>query len=144
MFVVYKPPDPAPPFLGNPSSIPSPRNEGGKQIAIRAGRWSSRVCYLRNAGGFLVLAHPNDPNGTSLASITGDLERQTAIIEEHMLGYIDGIECWHSRSDARTTAHYIEFARKHNLLMTGGSDCHQKPVLMGTLDIPDRVAGQFQ
>ena len=99
---------------------------------------------IRNAGGVLVLAHPNDPNGTSLVSITDDLERQTAIIEEHMLEYIDGIECWHSRNDARTTAHYIEFARKHNLLMTGGSDCHQKPILMGTLDIPDWVAGQFQ
>ena len=99
---------------------------------------------IRNAGGLLVLAHPNDPNGTSLVSITDDLERQTAIIEEYMLDYIDGIECWHSRSDARTTAHYTEFARKHSLLMTGGSDCHQKPVLMGTLDIPDWVAGQFQ
>jgi hypothetical protein len=28
------------------------------------------------------------------------------------------------------------------MIMTGGSDCHQKPVLMGTLDIPDWVAGQ--
>jgi hypothetical protein len=29
------------------------------------------------------------------------------------------------------------------MLMTGGSDCHQKPLLMGTLDIPDWVAEQF-
>jgi len=28
--------------------------------------------------------------------------------------------------------------------MTGGSDCHQKPLLMGTLDIPDWVAEQFK
>ena len=98
---------------------------------------------IRNAGGILVLAHPNDPNGTSLVSITPDLDEQTKIIEEYMLEYIDGIECWHSRHDAKTTAHYIEFARKHGLLMTGGSDCHQKPILMGTLDIPDYVAEQF-
>jgi predicted metal-dependent phosphoesterase TrpH len=98
---------------------------------------------IRNAGGILALAHPNDPNGTSLVSITADLDEQTKIIEEYMLEYIDGIECWHSRNDARTTAHYIEFAKKHRLLMTGGSDCHQKPLLMGTLDIPDYVAEQF-
>jgi hypothetical protein len=29
------------------------------------------------------------------------------------------------------------------MLMTGGSDCHQKPLLLGTLDIPDWVAAQF-
>lgn len=98
---------------------------------------------IRNADGILVHAHPNDPNETSLARITPDLEEQTEIIEEYMLQYIDGVECWHSRHDARTTAHYIEFARKHSLLMTGGSDCHQKPIIMGTLDIPDWVAGQF-
>ena len=98
---------------------------------------------IRNAGGILVHAHPNDPNGTSLVSITSDLDEQTKIIQEYMIEYIDGVECWHSRHDAKTTAHYIELARKHHLIMTGGSDCHQKPILMGTLDIPDWVAAQF-
>jgi len=99
---------------------------------------------VRNAGGILVHAHPNDPNGTSLVSITPDLEEQARIIKEYMLQYIDGIECWHSRHNAKTTACYIEFARKHGLVITGGSDCHQKPLLMGTLDIPDYVAEQFK
>ena len=98
---------------------------------------------IRNAGGILVQAHPNDPNGTSLVSITPDLDEQAKIIEKYMLKYIDGVECWHSRHDAKTTAHYIEFAKKHGLIMTGGSDCHQKPIIMGTLDIPDWVAAQF-
>jgi predicted metal-dependent phosphoesterase TrpH len=98
---------------------------------------------IRNAGGILVHAHPNDPNGTSLVTITRDLEEQTKIIQKYMLQYIDGVECWHSRHDEKTTRHYIEFAGRHNLIMTGGSDCHQKPLLMGTLDIPDWVAGQF-
>jgi len=98
---------------------------------------------IRDAGGVLVHAHPNDPNGTSLVGLTKDLSGQTAVIEEYMLDYIDGIECWHSRSDAATTTHYIEFCRRHSLLMTGGSDCHQKPLLMGTLDIPASVARQF-
>ncbi len=99
---------------------------------------------VRKAGGILVHAHPNDPNGTSLVSITRDLDEQAEIIEEYMLEYIDGIECWHSRHDARTTAYYIGFAKKHGLSMTGGSDCHQKPLLLGTLDIPNYVAEQFK
>jgi predicted metal-dependent phosphoesterase TrpH len=99
---------------------------------------------IRNAGGVLVHAHPNDPHGTSLVTITHDLEEQTEVIEKYMLQYVDGVECWHSRHDERTTAHYIEFAKKHNMLMTGGSDCHQKPVVMGTVYIPDLVAKQFK
>ena len=42
--------------------------------------------------GLLVHAHPNDPNGTSLISLTPDLNQQTEIIEKYMLNYIDGIE----------------------------------------------------
>ena len=96
-----------------------------------------------NADGILVHAHPNDPHGTSLVSITLDLDEQTEIIEEYMINYIDGIECWHSRHDKKASAHYIKFAKKHGLIMTGGSDCHQKPIIMGTLDIPDYIAEQF-
>lgn len=98
---------------------------------------------IRNAGGILVHAHPNDPGGTSLVTITRDLGEQTRIIEDCMLDYIDGVECWHLRHDAETVAHYTEFARRHRLIITGGSDCHQKPIVMGTVDVPDYVAGQF-
>ncbi len=97
----------------------------------------------RNAGGKLVLAHPNDPHGTSLVSLTKSLDIQTEIIKEKMLRYIDGIECWHSRNTPETTAHYISFAKKNKLIMTGGTDCHQKPVIMGTVDIPNWVVNQF-
>ena len=99
---------------------------------------------VRNAGGILVLAHPDDSHGTSLVSITTALNEQTKIVAEYMLDYIDGIECWHTRHDTKATLHYLEFANKHNLLVTGGTDCHQKPVIMGTLDIPDYVANQFK
>ena len=98
---------------------------------------------LRNAGGIVVLAHPNDPYGTSLTKLTPSLQEQTDIIENSMLNLIDGIECWHSRNTAETTSHYVNFAKKHGLKMTGGSDCHQKPVIMGTVKIPDSVAEQF-
>jgi len=98
---------------------------------------------VRNAGGIIVLAHPNDPHGTSLVTLTKSLPEQTEIIEESMLTYIDGVECWHSRNDIQTTNHYIKFAKKHGLIMTGGSDCHQKPILIGTVKIPKYIAEQF-
>jgi len=98
---------------------------------------------VRDAGGIIVLAHPNDPHGISLAELTKSLEEQTEIIEESILEHINGIECWHSRNDAQTTNHYIKFTKKHGLIMTGGSDCHQKPILMGTVKIPEYVAEQF-
>jgi predicted metal-dependent phosphoesterase TrpH len=98
---------------------------------------------VRNAGGKIVLAHPNDPHGTSLLTLTKSLPEQTGIIAESMLGHIDGVECWHSRNDAQTTNHYVKFAGEHGLIMTGGSDCHQKPIIMGTVKIPEYVVNQF-
>jgi len=98
---------------------------------------------VRNAGGIAVLAHPNDPHGISLAPLTKSLPEQTEMIEESMSTHIDGIECWHPRNDVSTTNHYMKFAKKHGLIMTGGSDCHQKPIIMGTVKIPDYVAEQF-
>ncbi len=98
---------------------------------------------IRESGGKLVLAHPNDPHGVSLVALTNVLTEQTQIVEEKMLPYIDGVECWHSRSPSETTKHYVAFAKRHGLIMTGGSDCHQKPIMMGTVDVPDWVVNQF-
>jgi predicted metal-dependent phosphoesterase TrpH len=98
---------------------------------------------VRSARGKLVLAHPNDPHGTSLVTLTKSLPEQTAIVETAMLTLIDGIECWHSRNDAQTANHYMKFAKEHGLIMTGGSDCHQKPIVMGTVNVPTWVADQF-
>jgi predicted metal-dependent phosphoesterase TrpH len=99
---------------------------------------------IRNAGGMLVHAHPGDDLGTSLAVITSNLNEQTDIISHHMLGDIDGVECWYPRSNKAIMAHYTGFARRNGLIMTGGSDCHQKPVIIGTIDVPGWVADQFK
>jgi predicted metal-dependent phosphoesterase TrpH len=98
---------------------------------------------LRDAGGIAVLAHPNDPYGTSLVKLTDSLPEQTSIIKDSMLDYLDGIECWHSRSSPKTTKQYVNFAKQNGLKMTGGSDCHQNPIIMGTVNVPDFVAKQF-
>lgn len=98
---------------------------------------------IKDAGGKLVIAHPNDPHGTSLSALTNLLTEQTQIIAEKMLTFIDGVECWHSRHTLETTKHYVAFAKEYGLIMTGGSDCHQKPIVMGTVDVPSWVRKQF-
>jgi len=98
---------------------------------------------LRNAGGKIILAHPNDPHGTSLLKLSSHLDKQTEIITDSFLPLIDGIECWHSRNDTKTTNHYVTYSKKHGLLMTGGSDCHQNPLLIGTVKVPSYVTKQF-
>ena len=98
---------------------------------------------IKDAGGKLVIAHPNDPHGTSLSALTNVLTEQTQIIAEKMLTFIDGVECWHSRHTLETTKHYVAFAKEYGLIMTGGSDCRQKPIVMGTVDVPSWVRKQF-
>lgn len=98
---------------------------------------------IKAADGKLVIAHPNDPHGTSLSALTNVLTEQTQIIAENMLTFIDGVECWHSRHTLETTNHYVAFAEEHGLIMTGGSDCHQKPIVMGTVEVPSWVRKQF-
>ena len=98
---------------------------------------------IRGAGGLLFLAHPDDPNGTSLRAVSNNLSRQQLVIESSMLNSIDGIECWHSRLTRDATDSYTAFAGDHGLLVSGGSDCHQQPVIMGSVEIPAFVATEF-
>jgi 3',5'-nucleoside bisphosphate phosphatase len=98
---------------------------------------------VKGAGGKVVIAHPNNPRGTSLAKLTPELIEQQKIIKESMIKYIDGLECWHPSHDKKTTKSYLAFASELNLLVTGGSDCHQDPIIMGNIKIPFYVAQQF-
>ena len=98
---------------------------------------------VENAGGKLFMAHPNHPRGTSLIKFTTDIDLQQDIITESILPFIDGIECWHSAHDKTTVNSYLKYADNKQLMVSGGSDCHQQPVLMGSVDVPGYVAEQF-
>ena len=98
---------------------------------------------IRGAGGKLIFAHPNNPKGTSLVTLTKSIKEQQQIIRESMLSYLDGIECWHSAHDKETASTYLNFAKQEGLMVTGGSDCHQQPVIIGAVDMPSYVAKQF-
>ncbi|MFN3535712.1 MAG: PHP domain-containing protein [Desulfatiglandales bacterium] len=98
---------------------------------------------IRDAGGKVVLAHPADPSGNSLRKFYPNVERIVEHIDRHMLPYLDGLECWHSRQDEYDSEILYEYAKGRGLLSTGGSDCHQSPLKMGSVDVPQEAIDQF-
>jgi len=81
---------------------------------------------IKDAGGIPVLAHPYSLNN-----------------DEIILKFIDsglmGLEVYYPEHSQAMINFYLDLAKKHNLLVTGGSDCHgnAKPgVKMGSIKIP--------
>ncbi len=85
------------------------------------------VDLIRSGGGVSSLAHPH--------RIVDD-----AWIPELASAGIQAIEAFHSDHDAAVTDHYRQMAKRHNLLVTGGSDCHgfrkNKGPLLGSVTLP--------
>lgn len=69
------------------------------------------IALIHAAGGLAVMAHPG-------------LNRCDALIPALVEVGLDGLECWHTKHSEAQVAHYLELARRHGLLVTGGSDCH--------------------
>ncbi len=87
------------------------------------------VSIVRDAGGVTALAHPGTLNRDHL--IAGWVRRG-----------LDGIEVWHSKHGPADIARYQEIARRHNLLMTGGSDYHGErtpDVSIGCAAVPESM-----
>ncbi|MGD0745909.1 MAG: PHP domain-containing protein, partial [Verrucomicrobiota bacterium] len=84
------------------------------------------VELIHQAGGLAVMAHPG-------------LNRTDDVIPVLVDAGLDGIECFHTKHSAATSARYLAIAAKFHLLVTGGSDCHGfskgKP-LIGTVKLP--------
>ena len=84
------------------------------------------VDLLRESGGVAVLAHPGiiRTDGAGLESIV------SAAVHTGVVG----VECYHPAHDERAIAGCLALARRHGLVVTGGSDFHGalKPdVLLG-------------
>jgi predicted metal-dependent phosphoesterase TrpH len=71
------------------------------------------VQRIREAGGISSLAHPVRINGDLVPVLPGLCERG-----------LDAIEAYHSDHGPGETAYYLDLAKKHGLLVTGGSDFH--------------------
>jgi predicted metal-dependent phosphoesterase TrpH len=84
---------------------------------------SEAIDLIHQAGGLASLAHPG-------------LNRSDDVIPEVAAQGLDAIECFHSKHTAAMSEYYMEIASRHNLLITGGSDCHGfskgKPLIGGS------------
>lgn len=74
------------------------------------------VRAIREAGGVSVLAHPG--------SVTRDDDLPLTLLESLVEAGLDGLEVDHREHDEAERARLREFARGHDLLITGGSDFH--------------------
>ena len=66
---------------------------------------------IHRAGGLAVMAHPA-------------LNRNDDIIPSVVEAGLDGIEVFHTKHGPPANKRYMDIAKKHGLLVTGGSDCH--------------------
>ncbi|HAM73425.1 MAG TPA: histidinol phosphatase [Verrucomicrobiales bacterium] len=69
------------------------------------------IALIHEAGGLAVMAHPG-------------LNRSDDVIGQLAADGLDGIECYHSRHTPADSDRYRAIAAQHDLLVTGGSDCH--------------------
>ncbi len=74
------------------------------------------AAVIRAAGGLPVVAHA----GMSLRP----QEISAATLAPLLAFDIAGLECYSSYHDPATTATCLDFCARHDLLVTGGSDCH--------------------
>ena len=74
---------------------------------------------VKRAGALVFIAHP-----ANRYFLRDDLARMDALRE--MLQF-DGIECAHTSVPEELTPFYREYALKHGLLCSAGSDCHSAP-----------------
>jgi hypothetical protein len=89
------------------------------------------VKAIRAAGGIPSIAHP------------GKEAHVIPLIESLSQQGLMGIEAYHRVHTLPLLRQYLRYANRHNMLVTGGSDCHgpfeQYRSMMGTISVPPEV-----
>jgi predicted metal-dependent phosphoesterase TrpH len=78
------------------------------------------------AGGVPILAHP----GAQWIGITDE------VLEDFRQLGLRGLECYTIYHNAAMTQRFLDWCRRHDMLITGGSDCHGDFVLERKLGFP--------
>lgn len=73
------------------------------------------IDVIHKAGGLAFLAHPFEYRFDDTIDFIDDLRKKKEL---------DGIECFHPSADENKMKILVEYARKHNLYISGGSDYH--------------------
>jgi predicted metal-dependent phosphoesterase TrpH len=95
----------------------------GKPCYVRYKRldYTKAIDIIKEAGGVPVLAHPGTMG-------------EDRFISDYVKAGIRGIEVYHSDHGTPESEKYLKEAEEHNLIVTGGSDCHglkKKKVMIG-------------
>jgi len=90
---------------------------------------------IDQAGGVSILAHP------------GLLEDNELVMQVIEAG-IEGLEVYYSKHNSNTTNKYAKLAKRYEILITGGSDCHgpdnKDEVLLGQVKAPQWVVADLK
>ena len=93
---------------------------------------------VHNAGGFAFLAHVYEYKW-----VENKMEYISELVKD---SNIDGVECYYSNFSEDQTKELLEYCKKNNLYISGGTDFHGKPrpqvevgVGKGNLAIPDEI-----
>jgi predicted metal-dependent phosphoesterase TrpH len=78
---------------------------------------SEAIATIQGAGGFAVLAHP------SLLKSDNTSRVEDLVVYLKEMG-LRGLEVYYPGHSPEETSHYLEMAKRHGLLMTGGTDFH--------------------
>jgi hypothetical protein len=73
------------------------------------------IDVIHKAGGLAFLAHPFEYRLDHTISFIDELRKEKEL---------DGIECYHPSADEKRTKILLEYAKKNNLYISGGSDYH--------------------
>lgn len=94
------------------------------------------ISAINEAGGIASIAHPGK-----------DEEMEEIILELKEAG-LRAIEAFHRSHTLEVIQHYMKFAKKHKMLITGGSDCHgpsdNYPASIGTIRVPPDVVSNLK
>ena len=84
------------------------------------------ISIVLAAGGVPILAHPG----------AQWLNTAEEVLEDFRQAGIRGIECYTSYHNMDATRHFVAWCQRHDLLITGGSDCHGDFVPNRKLGVP--------
>ena len=93
------------------------------------------VEMVREAGGVAVIAHPG-------------INKHDELIPNLVEGGVQGIEAYHTEHSSVQAEHYVQVARRCDLIVTGGSDSHGpdnlKTIAIGSVTVDVEVVSRLR
>ncbi|SHK34497.1 hypothetical protein SAMN02745163_03641 [Clostridium cavendishii DSM 21758] len=114
----------------------------GKDTFVERYKFSYRetIDIIRKSGGIAILSHPGK------IKIGIDIEN---LIKDLKFYGLQGIEVYHPSHNSKQISYFYNLAKKHKLLITGGSDCHgmkniTDEILLGSYGIDEILMNKIK